>query len=602
MGVFALRPMVEWRQGSITLRGSMPTPITYVATAEETRQFEAAAVEQGASWSELMERAGQGIADILLQRLGPARDKRVLVLVGPGNNGGDGLVVARHLHDAGAKVALYIWKRRERTEDEPWRLCRIRRIPELRSEADALQVGLRQASLRADVVVDALLGIGVTRPLEAELAVIVDAVNSIRTGRPAAAPLIVAVDIPTGVNADSGAIMGGAVAADLTVATGIFKRGHVLSPGRQLTGDVLCVPIGLPDLIEESAMAESLSAQTLRALLPARAADAHKGTFGKLMVVAGAGRYPGAAFLSASGALRTGAGLVTLACGRSIFGALAAALHETTFLPLPEQDWGVLGTDAAREVLQQLAGYTALVVGPGLGSEDETKTFMERLLKLDSAKTASGVGFLHVSPVQAAERVRKPGSSVGFRRGPGSPPAERDEAQAKEPSEAELPPTVIDADGLNLLAQIEDWWTRVPVNRFVLTPHPGEMARLLKLNDAAEVNSDRLGAAQQAAREWQQIVVLKGAETVIAAPDGKASIGPAGNPALATAGTGDVLAGIIGSLIAQGLEPFDAARLGVFLHAQAGQIVRREIGEAGAVAGDLLARLPRTITELRNAS
>ncbi len=575
--------------------------LTYVATAAETRQLEAAAVERGASWAELMERAGLGIAQIVLQRIDSPQDKRVLVLVGPGNNGGDGLVSARQLHDAGAKVALYIWKRAERPDDEPWRQCRTRGIPELRADADVEQAALERASRRADVVVDALLGIGVDRPLEPTLDALVAAINRLRESRTKITPLIVAVDVPTGTNADTGAIMGRALRADLTVATGVLKRAHVMAPGSEVVGEVVCVPIGLPHEFEEMIMAESLSAQGLRGLLPKRAPDAHKGTFGKLMVVAGAGRYPGAAFLAASGALRSGAGLVTLACGRSIFGALAASLHEATFLPLPEEDWGVLGADAARELLSNIDGYNALVVGPGLGREDETKTFLERLFKLETVKSQSNVGFLHAATTAQAERARKPSGSVGFRRGSAAPTPAETEGEEKAEAEAVLPIAVLDADGLNLLAKLDEWWTRVPAHRLILTPHPGEMARLLGLNDAGEVNADRLGAAQRAAQEWQQIVVLKGAETVIAAPDGKASIGPGGNPALATAGTGDVLAGVIGSLLAQGVEPFDAARLGVFLHAQAGELVRRDVGEAGAVAGDLLSRLPRTIAELRGS-
>lgn len=568
-----------------------------IASVEQTRQLEAAAVAGGVSWAELMERAGRGVADEIIRRLGNVRDARILVLVGPGNNGGDGLVVARHLHDVGAKVALYIWKRKERADDQPWRACRERGIPELQAQADSAQQSLRPAAQRAAVVVDALLGIGVDRPLESLAARIVETVNSVRASRSGAAPLILAIDVPTGINADTGAVMGQAIQADVTVATGIGKYGHVREPGRGYSGDVTCVPIGLPDTHKETIMAESLQPQTVRALLPARPADSHKGTFGKVLIVAGAGRYPGAAFLTASGALRVGVGLATLACGRSIFGALAASLHEATFLPLPEEDWGVLGPSAAQEVLSNLEGYQALVIGPGLGQEDETKKFLERLLKIETSKTTSNVGFHKAAAATTPERQRKPASSVGFRRA--EPVAADAEAEEKKPGEVELPALVLDADGLNLLAQIDEWWTKVPADRLVLTPHPGEMARLLKLEHADEINADRLGAAQRAAQEWNQIVVLKGAETVIAAPDGKASIGPAGNPALATAGTGDVLAGVIGGLIAQGLQPFDAARLGVFLHAQAGQLARQEIGEAGALAGDLLTRLPRAITELR---
>jgi NAD(P)H-hydrate epimerase len=317
------------------------------------------------------------------------------------------------------------------------------------------------------------------------------------------------------------------------------------------------------------------------------------------MVIAGSGRYPGAAFLTTSGALRSGVGLATLACGRSVFGALAASLHETTFLPLPEADWGVLGLDAAKEALSNLKGYLALVVGPGLGRDDETKKFLERLLKIETPATASGVGFLRAAIPAAHESGHRPATGVGFLRSAPKPAETKAETKIEETDDGALPPLVIDADGLNLLAEIDEWWSKLPAEQVVLTPHPGEMARLLKLTNADEVNGDRLGAAQRAAQEWKQIVVLKGAETVIAAPDGKASIGPAGNPALATAGTGDVLAGVIAGLLAQGLAPFDAARLGVYLHAQAGQIVRREVGEAGALAGDLLLRLPQAIRELR---
>ncbi len=349
-------------------------------------------------------------------------------------------------------------------------------------------------------------------------------------------------------------------------------------------------------------MAELLSAQTMRAVLPARPADSHKGTFGKVMVIAGAGRYPGAAFLSASGALRSGAGLVTLACGRSIFGALAASLHEATFLPLPEEDWGVLGGDAAREIAEHVNGYQALVVGPGLGREDATKTFLNRLLRFETGTTTGTVGFTRRVPstataAAAADRPRR-ASGFGFRRAEASlEEATATPARGEETTTA--PPMVIDADGLFLLSQTEDWWQQVGANQLILTPHPGEMARLLGMDDATQVNEDRAGAAQRAAQEWQQIVVLKGAETVIAAPDGTVRVGPPGNAALATAGTGDVLAGVIGGLLAQGVHPFDAACLGVWLHADAGQLVRREVGDAGAVAGDLLLRLPRAMTQLR---
>jgi NAD(P)H-hydrate epimerase len=218
------------------------------------------------------------------------------------------------------------------------------------------------------------------------------------------------------------------------------------------------------------------------------------------------------------------------------------------------------------------------------------------MLKLESAKTPSGVGFLR--SVATPERERRSSGGVGFVRPAAAPaPASRPAEKAEPESTATF---VLDADGLNLLAQEEDWSGQLAPGSAVLTPHPGEMARLLGLEGPSEVNADRLGTAQRAAAQWKQVVVLKGANTVVADPDGRVAIGPSGNPALATAGTGDVLAGLIGGFIAQGLEPFDAARLGVFLHAAAGMSVRDEVGEAGAVAGDLLDRIPRAITALQS--
>ena len=561
-----------------------------VATAAQTRLLEQRAVDAGASWAGLMAAAGAGIARIALDVLGDGRPRRVLILVGPGNNGGDGLVVASRLHDAGLDVTLYIWKRKPAPADWPRAEARARGIPEVDAGLDGDRADLARLLVASDLVVDALLGMGLTRPADDELCGIVEHVN--RSGG-----RVLAVDVPTGLQSDTGAVMGCAIEATHTAVAGILKPGILFEP--RYVGSWSVVPIGLPETLENESMAEKMTAPELRALLPARPADSHKGTFGKVMVVAGSGRYPGAAFLAASGALRSGAGLVTLAVGRSIFGALAASLHETTFLPLPEEEWGTLGGAAATELLDSLAGYKVVVLGPGLGSEEPTGTFLSRLLKLETSKAATGVGFVRAAAV-AATRERKAGG-VGFVRTAAKeddkpPPAA---AEAAEPGPSTF---VVDADGLNLLAKVDGWTDHLAAGSLVLTPHPGEMARLLGLSGPAEINADRLESARQAAMTWKQVVVLKGPRTVVADADGRASIGPAGNPALATAGTGDVLSGIIGGLIAQGAAPFDAARLGVYLHAMAGKLVRDELGEAGGVAGDLLERVPRSITALRQSS
>lgn len=221
---------------------------TYIATAEETHRLEAAAVAAGATWPGLMERAGRGIADLIVERVGNVGGKHVLVLVGPGNNGGDGLVIARHLHDQGALVALYLWHRPERADDHPWQACRERTISEISADGDHDQSMLRQTAQQADIIVDALLGIGVTRPIDGTLRAIGETINEVRSFRSATPPWIVAVDLPTGIHADTGAIMSAAIQADLTVATGVLKYGHVRDPGQHTCGEVVCVSLGLPSL------------------------------------------------------------------------------------------------------------------------------------------------------------------------------------------------------------------------------------------------------------------------------------------------------------------------------------------------------------------
>ncbi|MBK9714883.1 MAG: NAD(P)H-hydrate dehydratase [Kouleothrix sp.] len=540
------------------------------------RTLEQAAVDSGATWPGLMEQAGWGVAQQALRLLGNPAGRRVLALVGPGNNGGDGLVAARHLHDTGAQVALYLWRRRESDDDANWRRCRERGLPEHEASADPRRAQLRRLLADCDLVIDALLGMGISRPVEGELAEIVRTLNDEpRTKKSEfsaqrSAFSVLSVDMPTGVDSDSGAVRGAALRADITVATGLLKRGLLQYPGRLYAGAIRVVEIGLAPRHLEALMSETIDATLARGLLPRRPDDAHKGTFGKVMVIAGSAQYPGAASLATAGAARVGAGLVTLATSR---GGLAGPgrLPEVTLQFLPDADWTSLGEDAAVEALKHLDGYQALLVGPGLGREDSTRKFLERLLGVELPKHRGHIGF-RIGPVaeQPAEQPRP-----------------------------ELPPTVIDADGLTLLSQIEGWWERLPRGRCVLTPHPGEMKRLLA---ADQLDGDDVKVAEQAAKAWGQIVVLKGATTVVADPEGRSAVNDGGNAALATAGTGDVLAGAIAGLLAQGLAPFDAAALGVYLHSAAGRLVRDDLGDMGTIASDLLPRLPLAIRQLKRES
>ncbi len=540
-----------------------------IATTEQMREIEKKADAQGLTYAIMMENAGTAVAKEIQERLG-IEDKKVLVLVGPGNNGGDGLVVARHLHDDGAQVQLYLWKRKLRS-DENFRLTQERDIPYLRTGDDANLRKLKRFLAEADIVVDALLGTGVTRPIDGVLKDILNLLRERAVERRGIPLSVVAVDVPTGLDCDSGEVDPATVAADLTVTLALPKRGFYLFPAADYLGEVVVSDIGIPpDLIAELPL-ELVDPGLVRDLLPHRPRDAHKGTFGKALIVAGSPNYTGAAYLASAAATRVGTGLVTLCLAQSLHPILASKLTEVTFLLLPH-DLGALVPPATKLVEERLPEYDALLVGPGLGSEDSTVEFVHRLLGVNRGGARRQIGFL------AAGREE---------------PAEGEKAK-------ELPPLVIDADGLNAMARTPRWWEFL-TTQAILTPHPGEMSRLMSCS-IEEVEADRIGTAQKAAQEWKQVVILKGAHSIIAASDGRLAISPFANPGLATAGTGDVLAGSIVGFLAQGLSLYEAAIAGVYLHGAAGEMATAALGNSGTVAGDLLPLLPQVLKRLRSGS
>jgi NAD(P)H-hydrate epimerase len=593
-----------------------PESSMLLVSTEHMRRMEAETVESGeATWESLMEHAGWGVAQEALTFLGKAQGKCVLALIGPGNNGGDGLVVARHLHDAGARVSLYCWNRTKKLDqDANWQRCRQRDIPETLAEDDPDMNHLRTLLADADLIVDGLLGMGVSRPVTGELAQLVDLVNATKQSFGTAgnqtprtnnhqktAPTVLSIDVPTGIHSDTGAVMETAIQADITVATGLTKYGLLLAPGSTYTGRLLVADIGIPTSTLETIMSETITTELAHSLLPDRPEDGHKGTFGKVLVVAGSLPYPGAAVLATAAAARAGAGLVTLATARSIINT-TGRLPEVTLLPLPESEPGTLGAPSAEELLKNMEGYRALLIGPGLGHEEPTRHFLSQVLNLEYKQSKPGIGFL----VGATEREKtgegsSPPSRVGFapKESPKKAVEEEETASAEteeSPRKRELPLTVLDADGLNMLCEMENWTEHLPPERFILTPHPGEMKRLLQVE---ELDADHVKVATEAAARWHQIVVLKGSTTIVAAPDGRCRVYADGNPALATAGTGDVLSGTIAALLAQGMDSFAAAVLGVYLHAMAGIIVREELGDTGTLASDLLPRLPLVFRRLK---
>lgn len=550
-----------------------------IITVEKSRELENRANESGLTFAEMMENAGRATAQAIHRRLG-ARDRRIVVLVGPGNNGGDGLVAAYHLSQMGAQVTCYIWKRQV-AGDANFQRVEANGLGLLWAEDDTDSTALRGLLSSADVVVDALLGVGVDRPIGGSLQELLDAARQALAERRAAgglaeavpsapartSPLVVAVDCPTGLNCGSGALDPAALPADLTVTFAYPKAGLLRFPGAEAVGEIVIADIGIPPAFAADVPLEMATADRIRGWLPRRPRSAHKGTFGRALIVAGSVNYIGAAALAGAAAARVGTGLVTMALPLPIQTAVAAHLAEATYLLLPH-DLGVIARGAVEVLQEKMGDYEALLLGPGLTQEKETVAFVHAFLGLEATERRGRIGFV---AGEAAEEVERPA----------------------------LPPLIVDADGLNALAQADGWWKVLPPDT-ILTPHPGEMARLMGgATTAREVQADREGVAARMAGAWNAVVVLKGAFTVVAAPDGRLMVLPFANAGLATAGSGDVLAGAIAGLRAQGLAAFEAAVAGAYLHGLAGELARTDLGEMGLVAGDLLPRLPLALRRLR---
>ncbi len=522
---------------------------TKLVTVAEMAALEKQADAAGHSYATMMEIAGRGVAEQILARyanlVGPNLGT-VTVLAGPGNNGGDGLVCARYLQQAGVVVRLYVWKRRtDAAHDyqQHYAQAVALGIPACHADEDSTLATLRTWLAETDLVVDALLGTGSNRPIEGQLAALLTVLREQQKTYP-----IVAVDCVSGLNCDTGAVDPKAVAADLTVTFAYAKVGHYQFPGVDVTGTLQVIDIGIEPHFASNIRTFLLTEAQIRQWLPARPDNSHKGTYGKLMAAVGSMNYPGAAYLSCAAAGRVGSGLLTGAVAKPIWSVVAAKLVEATWLPLPSGTGdaeGMIDESAAAILLKALAGYDVLLLGCGLGQQPTTQAFMRQLLR-------------------------------------------------------DLPPlsgVLIDADGLNCLAKTEDWPTLLPAN-VVLTPHAAELGRLVQ-RPVADVVAERWTIARAKAHDWQAVIVAKGPYTVIAHPDGWLAVLPIATAALATAGTGDVLSGTIAGLLTQELDPFRAACVGAWLHGTAGLRCAEAMGTTGVLASDLLNHLPQIIQHLR---
>jgi ADP-dependent NAD(P)H-hydrate dehydratase / NAD(P)H-hydrate epimerase len=535
-----------------------------LVTVSQMQSIEKEADANGLTYDQMMQNAGQGLADIILDLFAGEEELEAVGLVGSGNNGGDTLVALTALVKEGWKARAYLVKRKK---DDL-----VKKFVEAGGEVlsgDKAFEQLAESIETADILLDGVLGTGIKLPLKKDVAELLAEVNDILDALDEH-PLVIAVDCPSGVDCDTGEVAEETIPADITVTMAAVKQGMLKMPAFDYVGDIQVVDIGLPDDLAglKDLNTNVAEENIVSMLLPERPNDSHKGTFGTALIAAGSVNYTGAVLLAAEAAYRAGAGLVTLAVPGPVHAALAGQIPEATWVVLP-QSMGVISSNASEVLVKNIERATALLIGPGFGMESTTKEFVENLLvgKSIPKKSTARIGFLH------------------------------EESEKKEETNSTLPPMIVDADGLKLLAQIKDWHTKLPSSS-ILTPHPGEMAVLTGLSKE-EIQEDRQEVARKYAKEWGHIVVLKGAFTAIASPDGRVTVIPIASPALARAGTGDVLAGLIVGLRAQGLDAFDAAVAGAWIHAEAGLYAADDLGTTASVlASDVLNSISDVLSDL----
>ncbi len=509
--------------------------------ASEIQEMDRITIQElGIPGAVLMENAARGATRVFLDHFTPSTDSHVVVLCGRGNNGGDGYVMARYLQQAGFKVTVILLSKLNNVYGDA--LINLKVIKQMGLEVlevpDAKRWGAKRRVLRnCDYIIDGILGTGLNSTVKGFYSQVLKYVNGL--GKP-----VMAIDIPSGLNADTGQIMGVAIKAELTATFGFPKVGHLIFPGADLVGRLVRIDIGIPESVVTQVPVSSVMTDPsdLSHLFATENQDIHKGNRGHLLVLSGSTGKTGAATLTALGGLRAGAGLVTLGVPKSLNPILESKLTEAMTEPLPETSDGSLSLNAEKKIRALMEGKTALALGPGLSTHPETVSLVRRIV--------------------AGSRL----------------------------------PMVIDADGLNALSQDQSSISSCG-QRAILTPHPGEMARLVGIKTST-VQNDRIGAATQFVKKYGCYLVLKGARTLIAQPDGELYVNPTGNPALSSGGAGDVLTGLIGGFLARGWSMAEAAIAGVYLHGMAADYLAEDMGQVGVLAGELLDVLPELMFSL----
>jgi len=514
-----------------------------VVTAQEMKEIDQKAIlEFKIPGIVLMENAGRRVVEGVLEKLDGMQGRTVTIFAGKGNNGGDGLVAARHLFNMGVDVKVLLLENPDNiTGDAAINLEIWKRMGQkvyAISQKDDFNA-VRLFLVKTDLVVDAIYGTGFKGKLKDYVGRIIESINA--SQKP-----VVAVDLPSGLEADTGNVNGPCIRASLTVTFGLPKIGLLLEPGAGFTGDLRVMDISLPiSLLEDEHLKLNLIVKDqVKGWLPFRPNTSHKGDYGRVLIIAGSRGMAGAACLAAEAAARSGAGLVTLAVPEAVYQPVAAKLTEVMVVPVPCTGEGTISKEALPILRGMMERADVLAIGPGLSGNSETGDVVRKII------VSSGI------------------------------------------------PLVLDADALNAMAGHTNLFGKVKAP-FVLTPHPGEMGRLTGLS-AASVQQDRLNLSRRWSTEWGAVLVLKGSRSIIASPDGTVYINPTGNPGMATGGSGDVLTGVIAGLLAQGMEASRATAAGVYLHGMAGDRAALEKGMPGLLAGDILHSLPEVFRVVEN--
>ena len=513
-----------------------------IVTTEQMTYIENKTFTQGISQHLLMENAGLGIARKVRTHLGNLAPNHIIVLVGSGNNGGDGLITAKYLKMWGAEVTVYLCsKRKDSYPDTPPLQNLGVKIKSFLN--DTQLTDLKDAISKSTILIDGIMGIGLSRSIQGDMLPIFEFIrenNNQNLYR-------ISIDIPSGLNPDTGDADNLSIKSDLTLTLGYPKLGLYLNKGPTLTDKIEILDIGIPKTSIAESKINLMTMSWAKSVIPTRPKNAHKGTFGKTLIIGGSKFYSGAPYLSAMAAARSGVGLVTLAVTSSVQQSVSSLSPIPTYLPLSDFSKDSNHGQNIKMIMDKISSFKSILIGPGFGMGLETQNFLQQFLREGN----------------------------------------------------DLPPTILDADAINMLNKNDNktWWSNLP-SETILTPHLAEFSRLTNLS-IEKINTDKINIASNIARKSKTTVILKGSNTIVAMPKGEIFISPFANPSLATAGTGDVLAGIIAGFLAQGLSSQTATILAVFVHGQSGEYVNCQYGDQGGLASDILEYIPKVIDYIR---